>query len=482
MIRATLHRFAGRPQNVLALLSFAVYAAYSVSRYQQLLTAGYDLGIFDQVLRRYAHFQAPIVTLKGPGYNIFGDHFHPILATIAPLYWIWDDPRVLLIVQAGLIAISAAIVYRFAARYLSANVALMVMGAYALGWPLQALAHFDFHEIAFGVPLVAWAVDAIDRRSAKELIGSCVLLLLVREDMGLIVALLALIALPRVKRRYCVGLIALGAIGYYLVTSIVLPHFNPAGTFAYWSYDALGPDLPSALKSLLLHPLHGLNLFFTPSIKSITLLWLLLPVGFLALGSPYTLCCLPILAERFLASRENLWGTKFHYSAILWPFIMLGAIDAARRLKLLSRETAVRRVAVLMLLLPVVGTLSYVHLWPLNRAVTGKAFREHAKTEYQYALLKLIPHNTCVEAEDHLASHLTRWNKVIHPTRIPHGEDFIILDVARETIGYQMPNTLQMNFLARNLNYTVLAKTGTVLILRRPGYSGPRPECSPTAK
>ena len=62
----------------------------------------YEYGIFDQAIRDYAHFRAPIVPLKGPGYNLLGDHFHPLIAVLAPLYWIWDDARMLLIAQAAL--------------------------------------------------------------------------------------------------------------------------------------------------------------------------------------------------------------------------------------------------------------------------------------------------------------------------------------------------------------------------------------------
>lgn len=66
----------------LMAVSFAVYSIFSIERHQQFGTAGYDLGIFDQAVRAYSHFQAPIVPLKGVGYNIFGDHFHPIIALV----------------------------------------------------------------------------------------------------------------------------------------------------------------------------------------------------------------------------------------------------------------------------------------------------------------------------------------------------------------------------------------------------------------
>lgn len=467
------------PHNILVLITFAIYAAYSVSRYQQFLTAGYDLGIFDQVVRRYSHFQAPIVNLKGPNYNVYGDHFHPILATLAPLYWIWDDPRMLLIAQAALIALGTWIVHRFCARHLTPKIALLVTAAFALGWPIQNLANFDFHEIAFGVPLAAWAIDAVDRRARRELIAACLLLLLVREDLGLVVAVLALVALPRIKLRTTIALVVAGLATYIVTTSIILPHFNPSGTFAYWTYTALGPNAPSALKSLLLHPWHGINLFFTPHVKSVTLLWLFAPVLFLALASPYTLCILPILAERFFSSREAVWGTKYHYSSILWPFVLMGAIDGARRLKLLGKPKLVQRAAFLMIAIPLIGSVSYKELWPLDRAVTGRAFHYTARDKYENELLKLVPHNACVESDDNIASHLTRWDKVSLPTLVPVHEDFIVIDIAKPSIGYGMPPTLDMYLEARKLGYTIVGHKGTVTVFRSPTYIGPSKACSP---
>lgn len=480
MLSQRLSALARNPRLLLSLITFGIYGGYAVTRYSQFLTAGYDLGIFDQVVRRYSHFQAPIIALKGPGYNIFGDHFHPIIASAAPFYWIWDDPRMLLLVQALLVAISVAIVHRFCSRHLSESNALMLSMAYALGWPLQALIHFDFHEIAFGVPLIAWTIDALDRRALKEVVASCLLLLLVREDMGLIVLVLAGITFFRLSKRAGAALAVIGIATYVVVTSIVLPHFNPAGSFAYWQYDALGPDAPSAIKSLILHPIHGLNLFFTPAMKSITILWLLLPVLFLALRSPYTLCILPILAERFFASRENLWGTRFHYSAILWPVILLAAVDAARRMRKLENKRLVSWVVVLALLLPVVGTAVYRPLWPLNRAVAGKAFTLKAKMRYQERIIKLIPHNTCVEADDHLASHLTRHNLVIHPTDKPVNEDFILVDLSNDHIGYLMPTSYDIMQNAIDAGYIPSASVGTIVVLQSPTYDGPSKECSPT--
>ena len=186
---------------LMALAFFVIYAIYALSRWRQYLTAGYDLGIFDQAVHHYAHFQAPLVPLKGDRYNILGDHFHPILAVLSPLYWIWDDPRMLLLAQAALVASSIPVVAGLFRRHLGyGRLPILLTLCYALSWPIQRMVDFDFHEIAFGVPLLAVALDGLDRRDDRRLVVAGLLLLLVREDMGMILAMLGLVRLLRGAR------------------------------------------------------------------------------------------------------------------------------------------------------------------------------------------------------------------------------------------------------------------------------------------
>src|SRR5262245_969579 len=91
---------------IVAGVCFALYAAVSVQRHHRMESGGYDLGIFEQIVRAYAHGQAPIVELKGPGFNALGDHFHPILILLAPAYRLFPMPETLLVAQAALVAAS----------------------------------------------------------------------------------------------------------------------------------------------------------------------------------------------------------------------------------------------------------------------------------------------------------------------------------------------------------------------------------------
>ena len=97
----------------LALIAAIGYAVTSIYRHDHFASNAFDLGVQDQTVWGYSRLQLIPNTVVMIG-NLLGDHFHPILMAIAPLYWIWDDVRVLLIVQAVLLAIAGIPIFWWA--------------------------------------------------------------------------------------------------------------------------------------------------------------------------------------------------------------------------------------------------------------------------------------------------------------------------------------------------------------------------------
>ncbi len=64
-------------------------------------------------------------------------------------------------------AATVPVVYRFTRRRTGPASSLIICAAFGLGWAVQSMLDFDFHEIAFAVPLLALAVDALDRRADR---------------------------------------------------------------------------------------------------------------------------------------------------------------------------------------------------------------------------------------------------------------------------------------------------------------------------
>jgi uncharacterized membrane protein len=437
-----------------------------------------------------------VVPIKGDGYIVLGDHFHPIIAVLAPAYWVWDDPRTLLLAQAALLAVSVVVVLRFATRRLGPRAGLAVAVGYGLGWAVQAMVNFDFHELAFAVPLLAWALDALDRRRDGELLVAAGLLLLVREDMGALVAVLGVLRLLQqrstpsaaARRRWVpYAMIAAGIVAYVVVVGVVVPAFSPSGRYTHWDYRGLGDTPVASVVAIVAHPLHAADLLISPGTKVVTLLALLAPVGFLALASPYALVALPLLLERFWNDRPGLWTEHFHYNAPIWVIFVLAAVDGWCRLPL-KRTAWVRRVALgAFVLFPLVATTALAPiesgLFPFGRMVTGRAFTITAADHDRSAATAHVPRDTCVVSGAYLATHLTAHHVVTLTQVSRRHQDFYVLDLDtpepdRFKLGGDIsPGAAYLGALADGYRRTFEA--GDVVVLRAPDYRGPSAACTP---
>ena len=154
---------ADRVPWLIALAVFAAYLPISVFRYLRLDPTSWDLGIFTEYVKQYAHLRAPVVDIRGAGVNLLGDHFHPIVALIAPFFRVFPSPVTLLVAQALLAAVSVIPVSRAAADLLGTGAGRAIGAAYGFSWGLQQLVNYDFHEIAFAVPLLACSLSALVR-------------------------------------------------------------------------------------------------------------------------------------------------------------------------------------------------------------------------------------------------------------------------------------------------------------------------------
>jgi uncharacterized membrane protein len=475
---------------VLTLGALVFYLWHSLGDQAGYLTTGYDLGIFDQALRAYAHFQAPIVPLKGVDYNIFGDHFHPIIVVLAPLYWLWDNPGMLLIAQAVLIASSIPVVYRFVRRRASEGMSLLITAAYAFGWPVQGLIDFDFHEIAFATPFTALAIDALDRRDDRRLLLWCGLLLLVREDMGLLVALFGVLRLAQRRRpRWPVVAMLVGGFAMYvLTTSLIIPHFAEGHGFAYGNqFSSLGDSVPAAILNIVSQPWHAVHVFFTPTAKAHTLAFLVVPLALLCFRSRYALLALPLLAERFFNSRHNLWTETFHYNALPWLILVLAMTDGADRLGLFDadrRAVLLRRaLGVLLVATPLVLIFlgDRVKVLPINQLRNSYAHQPHGWLRSANDVVRWLPDNVCVAADNHLVPHLTERDYTSVPQADTPNPDFYALDMFAPDTGGNPPAPKPNAVYAQAITdgYHVAFRSGTFVVLQSPDYAGPSSDCEP---
>lgn len=300
------------------IITFGVHWTLSYQRWSTGLVPSWDLGIFSQLAKAYSLGQAPIVPIKGEGFNLLGDHFHPMLVLLGPLWALWPSPLALLMAQSVLFAVSGIPITRYAIKTFGAPFGVLTGLAYGLSWGLQSATNSQFHEIAFTVPLVSFGVVAfLEGRLVPASIWLCATVF-TKEDMGLTVAAFGLVLwLVHRSRSRLAGMVAIWGLVWTIASmGFILPSLNP-----YHAYDYTG-RLGGLGNSLL-------------SLDTYTgLVMLIAAMGLIGIRSPLAIMVLPTLGWRLAGNVPTYWGWEWHYSASLMPIAFACLLDQVSALGL----------------------------------------------------------------------------------------------------------------------------------------------------
>ncbi|MGB3770702.1 MAG: DUF2079 domain-containing protein [Rhodococcus sp. (in: high G+C Gram-positive bacteria)] len=444
------------------LILAPLYSTLSVLGQYQLRTSGFDLGIFVQQIASYSQLRAPTSDLLGTGYNTLGDHFSPITALLAPVYRLFPAPETLLIAQGVLFAVGVVPLSRWALRSLGVWAAVVVAVGYGLSWGLQSALNFDFHEIAFAVPLLAFAMSALGQGRWHSALAWSLPLVFVKEDMGLTVVVIgALTAWWTTGRTRLLGLLtaAWGAAWIILAVTVIVPMLSPDS-----EYDQ-GSKLPPLAEGIA-DTTHGL---VSGDSRAAVILLLLAITGFAALRSPLTLVAAPTVAWRFLSDNTNFWKPIFHYNAILMPILLAALIDALvrgrRDMHLSPRAERVilgSVVAVALIALP---------FQPLARLAHPDGWRTAPQVVTAREISEAIPPGERVAASNNLVAQLVADHPVtVFPQRSSDSTvpDWIVVNTGRPP-GWPKDSAGDNTAISAALSdgYLVVSDVGGILVLRK---------------
>lgn len=404
---------------IIALLITVIYTVYSVAQWNRLATPSWDLGIFTQLAKAYAGFDAPIVSIKGDGFNLLGDHFHPLLVILGPAYAFFPSGLTLLILQNILIGLSVLVIARLGIRRLGTVTGSCLGVAYGLSWGLQTAVAAQFHEIALAIPLLALALESMMTGRLRTAVVWAGLLVFVKEDLGLTVAAIGLVIAWRYRDRIGLWLAAWGVGWLLLSVAVILPLLNTGGQYDY--SDRID------VRGMIADPIGALVTIFSAGAKYETVWLLLLAGGFLFVRSPLALIMVPTLAWRFASGNDVYWGPEWHYSAVLMPVLFTALIDAiqtsrrSRRRWLRSADAAVVPAAtvVALLLLPT---------QPLGELADPVTFRQSERWETAHQVMAQIPDDSTVETGVVLMPYLVPDTEVFWLGNDNPAPDYLIVD------------------------------------------------------
>jgi len=400
-----------------AITAFAAgFGSLSVLRHLAFNTGRFDLGNMVQAVWSTAHGDVLGVTgLQGQQFSRLGAHFDPISAAFAPLWWLWPDPTMLLVVQSAAIALGAVPVYLLARKHLGSERAGAGFAlAYLLYPPTQWLALNEFHAVALATPLLLagfWFLDE-DRLVPFTLVAG--IACLTKEHVGLAVGAIGVwYALAHGRRRAGLTIAAAGTAVAALAIAVIVPHYAPTGSSPFAGrYRAVGGDPLGIAENLFTDPTRVLGEAFGGH-GIPYLLELLLPLAGLPLLAPLAAAtALPELAANLLSTTRTQQSIHFHYTAVAIPGLVVAAILGAVRLR--GRRDLVTGVVLVAL-----GSNYLLGAIPLWRSFPGGeelGAREHVVTRHDRVAaraVRLIPDDAVVSATNSLGGHLSARRRVL---------------------------------------------------------------------
>ncbi len=365
-------------------------------------TYGFDVGIYDQGTWLLSRGRTPFVTVRG--LDLLGQEAAYIMVLVAPLYRLWADPRLLLLLQVLFLALPALVLYRLGGRRLGHPAAGLAVAVAYLAYPgVQWAISWQFHPEAIAAGLLALAVAAADRRRHGRMALWLALAALCGAELGLVVAGFGLLLVAGGRRAVGWRTAGTGLAWFLIATYLLAPlHAGRATRLFETDYGIAGTGpggLLAALPTMAGHALQtGLandGLFY--------LLLVFLPLLGLPLLAPrWLLPVAPPLLLNLAAVQPEHHQLRFHYLATAAPLLAAGAVAGLAAVRSARRQW----LAPLLVLLVVVAGFTSWRYGPAPWARDPVAIPAGPTDEVRRQALALVDDGAPVSAQYNLVPHL----------------------------------------------------------------------------
>jgi uncharacterized membrane protein len=414
-------------------------------QYQTFQLRGADIDRFTQAIWNTPRGRFLYSTILEE--SILAKHFSPYMALLTPLLLIWADARILFLFQLIGIAITGLILYRVIEDK-RPGLALIFLLAFYLNPPLHQIALIELRRVTLAMPFIALMLYGLYKDKRGLMLIGMVMALLIKEDMGLVVAMVGMFLLF-FKRDWCWGLpIALaGLVWFFGMLLVVIPALADGSYFQLGYYAEWGNSIGEIAKSILTHPGQTLQHMFDRS--SIKALWrLLLPLAVILpfIGAEYLLIILPLVALMLLSNEPAMHKLQRWYLAPVLPVLFAAvAVGIGRLTEIFSRWAAV---ALLVATLIAYGLYSQA---PLGGRFEPERYRRSENQDLLWELIKQIPEDATVVAQVAFSTPLALREQIyVYPWFDPVEDSADYFVMGRSNFSYPF-DEFEINWEINNL-------------------------------
>lgn len=393
------------------------YTTLSFLRYDNFYTGRLDLGNMTQTVWNTAHGNFFQMTHPDGIETVSRLAFHAdfILILFAPFYWIWDNPKVLLLFQAAIAGCGAIFIYLLTNHIVKHKyIAVTFAFAYLLFPPLGWSVLFDFHAVVLATTFLLGAVYFLLSKRYRLFLLFTLLAGLTKEQVWIVIALFGIILFFFYKQKLFGAIVFLGSLSiFYMLFWHAIPNAQTSQAYFALSYfDNDASSMADLIKQSLFHPSDTL-IKLTSEDRVSYMQSLFMPLGYLSLLFPFWLFFAGAdFALNLLSDKDELHQIFYHYTAIITPFVFLSAIYGVwvlQRIKPLEKRVKHWKVFLIpyILFFSLYAAYQYGPLpGSLNPNDEMLAYPLQQKNEFAKKLAE-IPVNNSVAASNELGAQLS---------------------------------------------------------------------------
>lgn len=441
-----------------ALIYFVSYKIYQYCSYHGL--GSEFVYYFEQTFWNTAHGNFMIT---GRGASFFSEHFPLIIIFIYPIYYIFQSPYTLIVIHSAICALAVIPLYMLASHFFKNKTVPVVFSiAYVISKLVFNGLQYEIHMEIFYPILFFTVFYFLVKEKWLYYYIFLILALSVKEDASIAAIGLGIYVFIKYNKKHGIFTSCIAFIWLVLTLGIIIPHFR-TGSYQFFSYWSSYGSTAGEIAINMFNPLKQFEVIFT-GVKinymfNILILFAFLPCatlsGFIFLAAPY-------LFLLFSSNNSHMYGYFQYYGLLAAPFLFFSSLAGLKTIydKRSKNSNRIFYAGLFLILLANVvlnikffGELVNVISWDIP--VRYKTADE---------LMKLIPENASVEAQENLLAHIPpREKRILFPGG--KGLDYILID--REGVKYPLNDEsypLEIENLKKDTNYTVIQdKDGFIL-------------------
>lgn len=415
-------RFSRNAPLVIVLLcglGYALYMSYyTIVRHQGLHTAGFDLGIFDNLMFNALHGRPFHSTVAVPNGSYLSNHAEYGMYLFLPIYALFPRPETMLVLQSTFMGLAAWPLYVFASTLISRPAAAAISIAYLFYAPLHGPNFYDFHWMPMAMFFVFWLFYAVVQRNLLWITLLSMIVCSMREDAAFCVIAVGLyLIVTKHWVKLGVHLTLWAAAWFMLVKFVIMPWAGP-----WWFADIYKDLMPpgekgwgAIVKTLLINPNYFLQTLLTQD-KLIYTLHLFAPLAFLPLRHPAQLLLMfpGFVVTLMTTGYAPTVSISFQYTTTWIPFLF-GAAALSLRARARALGVRAQRASAAALC---VGVLCHSYVFGailqhntfvggFSRVFFSLTPAEEKRYQDMSALARRIPPNVSVAATETVIPHVS---------------------------------------------------------------------------